>query len=134
MSAISEDKCPRIDIDLLRDGIFSMLAQHPDISEFDGGQSAHTTHLNRFVCKNGERIGHEADRDKQQNIWVHRDAVRFHPFIGYAFEFKASKHNHHLYASGFFNEGDQLVCFYPRDLWEAARIIREVAGDREAGT
>jgi len=121
----------------LRDGIRDLLTAHPDVSVFDAG---HTIHLERYVCINGEAFGHEAERSTKQNLWVRRDGIRFHAVSDIAHRVNTvearksgSKPNHHLFAIPAFKDAD-LVCFFPANLWDAARIILEVAGTGEIRT
>lgn len=138
MMSANLDKTATIDVDLLREGIKSMLSSHPDIQIEEGGP---TVHLKRYRASNGEPIGHEHEHKNMQNIWVRRDAVNIPRLRGLLItkeltrekvqeeEAKAGNKkgaNSNLFGKGYFPKED-LVRFAVRDLWEAARILNEVA-------
>lgn len=75
----------------------------------------------------------EPQRKTVANIWVRADSVRRHvlrdcedAFFDHA-TFDQSKPNHNLFREPGFKNTD-LIRYQPKDLWEAARIVAEVAG------
>lgn len=116
--------------DELREAIRSLLATHPQIAISSSG---HATHAERYVASNGAPLGFEPARVKFQNIWVRADSVRAAMLKDLSstdydhLTFDASKPNHNLFGEGAFKDAD-LVCFHVTDLWQAVRVVAEVAG------
>lgn len=114
----------------LRDAIRALLATHPDINVSPVG---HAPHAERYLTSGGLPIGFEPERVRFQNLWVRADSVRLHilkdldqVFYRHA-EFVASKPNHNLFGEPAFKDCD-LVRFKVTDLWQAVRVVQEVAG------
>jgi hypothetical protein len=107
-----------------------LLASHPAIAISSSG---HATHAERYVASNGAPLGFEPARVKFQNIWVRADSVRTGVLKNLSYTdydhvtFDVSKPNHHLFAEDAFKDTD-LICFHVADLWQAVRVIAEVAG------
>lgn len=115
----------------LRNAIRALLASHPAISVSPAG---HTAHTERYLTAKGQPIGLEPDRVRHQNLWVRADSIRVHvlgDLESVAYEkskFPESKPNHNLFREPAFTDCD-LIRFMVTDLWQAVRVIREVAGD-----
>ncbi|TIT66274.1 MAG: hypothetical protein E5W90_13015 [Mesorhizobium sp.] len=114
----------------LREAIRALLASHPAISVSTKG---HATHAERYVASNGAPLGFEPARVRHQNLWVRADSVRTNRLNDIESEpydhsiFAASKPNHNLFGEPAFKDAD-LICFKVTGLWQAVRIIAEVAG------
>lgn len=114
----------------LREAIRALLADHPTISASSKG---HATHAERYVASNGAPLGFEPARVRHQNLWVRADSVRINRLSDIDCErydhltFAVSKPNHNLFGEAAFKDAD-LICFKVTDLWQAVRIITEVAG------
>jgi len=76
----------------------------------------------------------EPDRKTHQNIWVRASDVRLSRFSDVRKDtydhrnYTASKPNHNLFHDKAFQLTDDLVCFKVTDIWQAIRVIAEVAG------
>ncbi|BCG95986.1 hypothetical protein [Mesorhizobium sp. 131-2-1] len=114
----------------LREAIRALLADHPAISISSKG---HATHAERYVATNGAPLGFEPARVRHQNLWVRADSVRVNRLSDIDSEpydhstFAESKPNHNLFGEAAFKDAD-LICFKVTDLWQAVRIVAEVAG------
>lgn len=113
----------------LRAAIRELLATHPAISVSAAG---HVAHAERYVASNGSPIGFEPARVRFQNLWVRADSVRMRKLTDIPNKpfdhrtFSTSKPNHDLFAEAAFKDAD-LVRFRVGKLWEAVRILAEVA-------
>lgn len=116
----------------LRKAIRALLATHPSVAVSDHG---HATHVERYITDDGVPIGLEPRTVRFQNIWVRADSVRrtaLNDIESRAYEcadFEISKPNHNLFGEPAFKDAD-LICFKVTDLWQAVRVIIEVAGVR----
>lgn len=114
----------------LRAAILALLDGHPSVFASPAG---HAKHALRYVTAQGVPIGFEPRTVRFQNLWVRADSVRKHRLADidsrrYAYvDFHDSKPNHDLFGEPAFKDTD-LVCFKVKDLWQAARVIAEVAG------
>lgn len=114
----------------LRNAIRALLISHPAISISGAG---HAAHAERYLTREGNPIGFEPDRVEHQNLWVTANSVRLHvlrdlDFVEYdKAKFSDSKPNHNLFGEAAFKDAD-LVRFKVTSLWQAARVILEVAG------
>lgn len=115
----------------LRQAIQALLTTHPEISPSATGS---TSHIERYLTKHGLPIGFEPDRTDFQNLWVRADNVRRHElkdledaFFHHA-KFADGKPNHHLFTEKAFKDCD-LIRYRVTDLWQAVRVIQEVAGE-----
>lgn len=114
----------------LRAAILALLDSHPSVSVSPAG---HAKHALRYVTAKGLPIGFEPRTLRFQNVWVRTDSVRKHRLADidsryYAHaDFHVSKPNHDLFREPAFKDAD-LVCFKVQDLWQAVRVIAEVAG------
>jgi hypothetical protein len=115
----------------LREAIRTLLFTHPSISISPKG---HTAHAERYVTTRSLPIGFEPARVRHQNIWVRSDSVRLgrlsdirHVLHDHRM-FGASKPNHDLFGEPTFKDTD-VTCFHVTDLWQAVRVIVEVAGE-----
>ncbi|MBZ9922567.1 hypothetical protein LB579_33460, partial [Mesorhizobium sp. BR1-1-7] len=78
-------------------------------------------------------LGFEPARVRHQNLWVRAYTVRVNRLSDIDSErydhltFAASKPNHNLFGEATFKDAD-LICFKVTDLWQAVRVIAEVAG------
>jgi len=114
----------------LRDAIRALLESHPSIRISPAGHAAHAL---RYLTDKGAPLALEPDRKTFQNLWVRADSitvarladVRHEPYAHRTFS--TSKPNHNLFGEAAFKEAD-LVCFKIDRLWDAARIISDVAG------
>lgn len=115
----------------LRQAIRALLDSHPGVAASKAG---HATHAERYLTRDGLPIGFEPERVRFQNLWVRADSVRRHTLkdIEQVFydhhEFDRSKPNHNLFGENAFKDCD-LIRFQVTDLWQAVRVIREVAGE-----
>jgi hypothetical protein len=114
----------------LRNAIRALLTSHPAISTSGAG---HAAHAERYLTSDGKPIGFEPDRVEHQNLWVTANSVRLHmlrdlDFVEYdKTKFSDSKPNHNLFGEAALKDAD-LVRFKVTSLWQAARVILEVAG------
>lgn len=114
----------------LREAIRSLLATHPDISISSFG---HATHAERYVASNGAPLGFEPARVRFQNFWVRADGIGASALSDISSTyydhstFDVSKPNHNLFGEPAFKDAD-LICFHVTDLWQAVRVVAEVAG------
>lgn len=114
----------------LRAAIQALFASHPSLSVSPAG---HAKHAHRFLSSRGSPIGFEPRTVRFQNLWVRADSVRahalsdlesrFYPLSG----FGVSKPNHDLFGEEAFRDTD-LICFKVTDIWQAVRVLAEVAG------
>lgn len=114
----------------LRAAIQALLASHPSLSISSAG---HAKHAHRFLSAQGFPVGFEPRTVRFQNLWVRADSVRAqalsdltsrpYPLSG----FSVSKPNHDLFGEEAFKDAD-LICFKVTDIWQAVRVISEVAG------
>lgn len=115
----------------LRNAIRALMVSHPAIADSPVG---HATHAERYLTTRGQPIGFEPERKTHQNLWVRRDSVRMHVLgdldhlVYDKAGFHESKPNHNLFGEPAFKDCD-LIRFRITSLWQAARVIREVAGD-----
>ncbi len=115
----------------LRNAIRALLTSHPNIAPSPVG---HAAHAERYLTKAGQPIGFEPERVRFQNLWVRADGVRRHVLgdidnvLYQQSDFAVSKPNHNLFGEPAFKDCD-LLCFKVTDLWQAARIVLEVAGE-----
>ena len=112
-----------------------LLETHPDIKVSTWG---HTKHSLRFHAEKASKaIALEPDRVRFQNIWVTADAVDLSRLSDIQHEeyqkniFNITKPNHSLFGDVYFQDKD-LICFKVTDLWQAVRVIIEVAGEGSA--
>ncbi len=108
----------------------ALLNDHPYVNVSARG---HAAHANRYVAVNGCPIATEPKRATTANVWVTADSVRRqnlsdieHRFFDHT-GFDVSKPNHNLFGEPAFKDCD-LIRYQPRDLWQAVRVIVEVAG------
>lgn len=110
--------------------VTAMVEAHPSITQ---SGDRHPAHCHLYVTKNGIPMATEPLRKTVANIWVRADSVRRHLLRDCEdtyFDnstFNQSKPNHNLFREPGFKNTD-LIRYRPKDLWEAARIIAEVAG------
>lgn len=108
----------------------ALLSDHPAISVSAKG---HAAHANRYVAANGCPIASEPKRTSTANLWVRADSVRHGHLADIAHQefdhrsFDVIKRNHNLFSEPAFKDCD-LIRYQPRDLWQAVRVIFEVAG------
>jgi hypothetical protein len=110
--------------------VTALLEAHPAIGQ-SGGR--HPAHCNLYVTQAGLPLATEPQRKAVANIWVRADSVRRtrladckHVYFDHT-TFSDRKPNHNLFREPGFRDAD-LIRYKPRDLWEAARVIAEVAG------
>jgi hypothetical protein len=114
----------------LRTAIKALIASHPAIRASAAG---HAKHAERYLVANGAPLGFEPERVRFQNIWTRADSVdqdrlRDIPSSYYDHtKFHDSKPNHDLYGEAAFKDAD-LICFHVANLWQAVRVVAEVAG------
>lgn len=113
----------------LREAIRELFASHPAINPSPAG---HKTHAELYRTTTGLPIGFEPARVKHQNIWVRADSVRSASLGGIDrtdfdhTQFHISKPNHNLFVEQGFKDAD-LICFKVTNLWDAVRIVAEIA-------
>ena len=110
--------------------IQALIASHPLLGPSPQG---HAKHAERYLAGNGAPIGFEPRGKLHHNIWVRADAVRLSRLSGIESKyydrstFHISKPNHDLFGEPAFKDAD-LIQLKIKDLWQAARVILEVAG------
>lgn len=108
----------------------ALLSDHPAVAVSSRG---HAAHANRYVAANGCPIATEPKRTNTANLWVRADSVRrlhLADIEQQVFDhhgFDVSKPNHNLFGEPAFKDCD-LIRFQPQNLWQAVRVIFEVAG------
>ncbi|PTQ58578.1 hypothetical protein C8J45_1192 [Sphingomonas sp. PP-CE-3G-477] len=108
----------------------ALLDDHPSVNVSAKG---HAAHANRYVALNGCPIATEPKRTNTANLWVRADSTRRQNLADIEHRlfdhggFDVSKPNHNLFGEPAFNDCD-LIRYQPRDLWQAIRVILEVAG------
>lgn len=122
-------------IDALREGIRSMLKSHPALEKLDDGvRKADTVYVERYAKGRETGIGHEPGPSTQQNLWVALEAIRLSELEdirhntkpGYAEGEKPGRNSNLEQIPGFRRAA--LVCFMPKTIEEARRVIEAVAG------
>ena len=119
-------------VDQLRDAIRSMILAHPSLSPSEDG---HNKHMEKYRTLWGANLGLEPDLKSKVNLFVERMSVPLSdlqdiPHAEYfAPNYDTSKPNHNLFGHRSFSLTADLVSFGVTDLWQAARIIRAVAGE-----
>ncbi|WP_156025924.1 hypothetical protein [Sphingomonas phyllosphaerae] len=110
--------------------VTAMVEAHPSI--WPSGDR-HPAHCHLYVTKSGIPMATEPQRKTVANIWVRADSVRRNllrdcedAYFDHS-TFDQSKPNHNLFREPGFKNTD-LIRYQPKNLWEAARIIAEVAG------
>lgn len=110
--------------------VTAMVEAHPAI-----GQSGdrHPAHCNLYVTRCGLPVATEPQRKTVANIWVRADSVRRtrlvdcdHTYFDHS-TFEDSRPNHNLFRESGFKDTD-LIRYQSKDLWQAARVLAEVAG------
>lgn len=115
--------------DQLREAIRALFASHPAISPSPAG---HKAHAELYRTSIGLPIGFEPERKEHQNIWVRTDSVRPTSLGGITRSdydhstFHISKPNHNLFGEQGFRDTN-LTCFKVTNLWDAVRVVAEVA-------
>jgi len=115
---------------VVREAIRELLKSHPEIFPSKAG---HTVHLERYRTTGNVNIGFEPDRINHQNLYVEAAAVRLTNLIDIqhrlylACNYHISRPNHHLFHKHAFAEVD-ILRFQIHELWQAVRVITEVAG------
>lgn len=119
-------------VDQLRDAMRAMILAHPSLSPSEDG---HNKHMERYRTPWGANLGLEPDLKSKVNLFVERMAVpltdlRDIPHTEYfATNYSISKPNHDLFGHQSFSLTSDLLSFGVTDVWQAARIIRAVAGE-----
>jgi len=123
-------------IDALREGIRALLEGHPAVRELADPslKAPHTKKIERYSCGADRGIGHEIGPAGQQNVWVPLGAIRLEsltdiPHVmkpGYGPDEKPGRNSNLEQIPGF--RRAPVVCFMPRTVREAERIISAVAG------
>ena len=117
----------------LRDAIVALIDAHPGIAPSKVGVRGRVAHAWIYVTEDGMPLAIEPERTGLQNLWTRRDAVnprRLSDILSVAYDhrtFDTSKPNHNLFGEQAFKDAD-LVRYRVADLWQAARVIMEVAG------
>lgn len=117
----------------LRDAIAELIDAHPDLSPSKVGQLGKLAHAWIYVTKDGQPLAIEPERKQFQNIWVRADSVNIRRLTGIRSEhydhrtFDVSKPNHNLFGEPTFKDCD-LICFKVVNVWQAVRVLAEVAG------
>lgn len=117
----------------LGEAVKALIESHPRVSV---SPKNHAKHADRYLTADGAPIGREPGRVRFQNLWVRADSVNRRrlrdleepdSYFDHT-TFATSKPNHDLFGEPAFKDCD-LIRYRVRDLWQAARIIAEVAGD-----
>jgi hypothetical protein len=110
--------------------VTALVEAHPAIRQ---SGDRHPAHCNLYVTSTGIPLATEPQRSRVANIWVRADSVRRarladceDVYFDHA-TFDVSKPNHNLFREPGF-KGVDLIRYQPKDLWQAARIVAEVAG------
>jgi hypothetical protein len=115
----------------LRAAIRVLLDSHANI---EPSRAGHVAHAERYRALNGANIGLEPKGARHQNLFVEARAIRLsrlndidHKAYAAA-DYAVSKPNHDLFHADAFGRVD-IIRFKVSDLWQAVRILTEVAGD-----
>jgi hypothetical protein len=114
----------------LSEAIRALLASHPGIFPSNAG---HNVHAERYRTNGGANIGFEPERIRHQNLYVEMAAVRLSRLFDITHQqypvanFETTKPNHNLFHPDAFGNVD-IIRFEIHELWQAVRIIAEVAG------
>lgn len=114
----------------LRDAILALIEAHP---KFAVSAKGHAAHAKRFITDDGVPFAIEPERKTFQNLWVRADSVNRRRLRGIDSryydhtKFDHSTPNHNLFGEPTFTDTD-LICFKVDDVWQAVRVIAEVAG------
>ncbi|MBN8185058.1 hypothetical protein [Roseibium aggregatum] len=112
----------------LRHAVFELVESHPNITP-----TAERAHAHMFRTSCGQVIGIEPERVQFQNIFVSASDVDLSRVVDIphklysARDYKESRPNHNLFGADGFDDID-LICFKVTELWQAVRVIFEVAG------
>ena len=104
-----------------------------DLSPSKAGQFGKLAHAWIYVTRDGQPRAIEPERKHFQNIWVRADSVNIRRLADIRSEaydhrtFDVSKPNHNLFGEPSF-KGVDLICFKVGDVWQAGRVLAEVAG------
>jgi hypothetical protein len=107
----------------------TLLSDHPAVPVSAKG---HAAHANGYVAANGRPIATEPKRTNTANLWVRADSARERRLTDIAHQefdhrsFDVSKPNHNLFGEPASKDCD-LIRYQPIDLWQAVRVIFEVA-------
>lgn len=110
--------------------VTAMVESHPAISR---SGERHPAHCNLYVTPRGLPVATEPQRKTVANIWVRADSVRRARLADCRSDyfdhttFDDSRPNHNLFREPGFKNTD-LIRYQPKTLWEAVRVIAEVAG------
>jgi hypothetical protein len=111
--------------------IEALLDSHPWLEPSSAG---HARYARRFVTAEGVPIALQPHMTQFHNLWVRADSVRRRVLeeipcqLYECANFHVSKPNHNLFGESAFRDTD-LFCFAVSTLWQAVRVIDEVAGD-----
>lgn len=113
----------------LRRAVFELLDTHPTIIK-----TAEHLHAHMYRTQSGRIIGIEPELKTKQKLWVCSadiDAtglggIETRPY--HAANYGVSKPNHNLFGKGGFDDADDVTSFKIENLWQAVRVILEVAG------
>ena len=114
----------------LRTAIRALLESHPNVEPSKAG---HVAHAERYRAADGANIGLETRGEGHQNIFVEARAVRVSRLADIrhkeyaAADFRVSKPSHDLFHAEAFSNAD-IVRFAVTNLWQAVRVVHEVAG------
>ena len=117
----------------LRDAIVALIEAHPGVAPSKVGVGGRVAHAWIYVTEDGLPLAIEPERVGLQNLWTRCDAVNPRrlsdiPSVAYDHRtFGTSKPNHNLFGEPAFKDAD-LVRYRIADVWQAARVIMEVAG------
>lgn len=110
--------------------VTALVEMHPRVRQ---SGDRHPAHCNLYLTVDGLPIATEPERQRVANIWVRADSVRQDMLVDCKHTifdhrtFEISKPNHNLFREPEFKDTD-LIRYQPSDLWQAVRVIIEVAG------
>jgi len=110
--------------------VTALVEAHPAVMQ---SGERHPAHCHLYVTTTGIPIATEPQRKSVANIWVRADSVR-RARLAFCEDsyfdhrtFDVSKPNHNLFREPGFKDVD-LIRYQPKTLWDAVRVIAEVAG------
>lgn len=116
--------------DQLRAAILELIDAHPNLNPSPSGNVAYAL---RFKTGSGLPLAVEPRGKTFQNVWVRANSVNLTNLSGIdkvSYDhttFGTSRPNHDLYSDPAF-KGTDLIRFKVDDVWQAARILFELAG------
>ena len=114
----------------LCEALRALLESHPNLVRSKAG---HVAHAERRRTLDEDNIGFEPERTRHQNLYVEARSVRLTQLSGikhqryFAKDYGTTRPNHNLFHKDAFGDVD-IIRFEINALWEAVRVVAEVAG------